>query len=438
MTEQEQLWASELRDDGFRPVHYLGSKYRLLADIAAAIDELAPPGGRALDLFSGSGVVAARLARTRPVIAVDVQEYARVLASALLSPVQLDPAPLVDAATEHVGAAAGAKPLLDVERHAVDALERGDPELLAAIVEDGAPVLHAAGADPTSPVLAAAIAAAHLPAYATLTRHYGGVYFAYEQTLQLDALLKVIRELDGTARDTALAAALGTASECVSSVGNHFAQPVRPRDASGQVKVGVIRAVARRRRINPFEVFAQRLRCYGAREPSSHDVRAVRADFRDPLADEIAVVYADPPYTRDHYSRFYHVLETMAQGDDPEVSTVKTRGRTSLSRGIYRRSRHQSPFCIRSKVADAFTALFSGARERNVPLVLSYSPSRNGTVARPQTRLLPIEGVVALAEEQFADVNVRTVSGVAHSKFNASRLNAAQDPDAEVLLLCTP
>jgi serine protease Do len=116
----------------------------------------------------------------------------------------------------------------------------------------------------------------------------------------------------------------------------------------------------------------------------------------------VSVVYADPPYTRDHYSRFYHVLETMARGDDPQVSLVRSGGRTSLSRGIYRRDRHQSPFCIRSEVAGAFTTLFRSTRVRDLPLSLSYSPSPNGTPSRPLTRLLLIAGPLPAGAQERA------------------------------------
>ena len=31
-----------------------------------------------------------------------------------------------------------------------------------------------------------------------------------------------------------------------------------------------------------------------------------------------SVVYADPPYTRDHYSRYYHLLDTLLLYDYPD------------------------------------------------------------------------------------------------------------------------
>ena len=41
----------------------------------------------------------------------------------------------------------------------------------------------------------------------------------------------------------------------------------------------------------------------------------VQTDVRD-------TVYLDPPYTKRQYAAYYHVLETLAYGDEPEVSGV--------------------------------------------------------------------------------------------------------------------
>src|SRR5580765_794013 len=75
-----------LRANAFRPIHYMGSKARLVDLIGATVDLVDPNGGSVLDLFSGSGVVAASISRERAVTAVDVQEYSRVLALALMLP----------------------------------------------------------------------------------------------------------------------------------------------------------------------------------------------------------------------------------------------------------------------------------------------------------------------------------------------------------------
>jgi len=438
--------------DAFRPIQYMGSKARLLDLIEDAIDFVDPAGGPALDLFSGSGVVAARLGRARPVTAVDVQEYARVLAAALSGPARMKTR-AIERLAERAGrradqlAEADLAAPIEAERAAIEALAQGDPEPLCELIEQGSPIAFEQGEGPPPGPLREALESAvpRLSAPAerlTLTRFYGGVYFSYEQALHLDCVLAAVRALPaGAARDTGLAAALGAASECVTSVGSHFAQPVRPRDGLGRPKPAALVAVARRRRRCVFEVFTERLRRYARAPGASLPVRALSADYRAFLAShegEVAVAYADPPYTRDHYSRFYHVLETMARGDDPDVSRVSVGGADLLSRGLYRRDRHQSPFCIRTQAPDAFRELFAGVRALGAPLVVSYSPYSSGTAARPETRLLRIPEVVELAGEAFADVSIRSAGPLSHSKFNAQRLNGAIDREAEVLLICRP
>jgi len=436
----------------FRPIQYLGSKARLLGLIGSTLDAVDPARGPVLDLFSGSGVVAAHLAAARPVTAVDIQEYARVLAAALMTPERMPPA-----AAEHLCAAAataaaeragpGIEGLLRLEARAAQALEAGDLEPLCEILEGGSPVASRLGEGPDGGPLAAALDAASaelegLRPAAVLTGHYGGVYFGYAQALQLDCLLEAARSLPaGPSRDTALAATLGAASETVTSVGSHFAQPVRPRDRDGRPKPGVLAAAERRRRRDVLAVFAERMARYAALPGAAHGASAVRADYRSFLEShrgEVAVAYADPPYTRDHYSRFYHVLETMALGDAPSIATMTVGGETRLSRGLYREQRHQSPFCIRSLAPAAFSALFEGARRFEAPLVVSYSPYESGTAARPRPRLLTIPDVVDLASEHFSRVEVRSGGTLSHSRFNAQRLNGEVNKEAEQLIVCRP
>ena len=69
-----------------RPIHYLGSKLRFVDFIRSTIDTVDSTGGYVCDLFAGSGTVSKYLSNTRPVISVDIQEYARVICSALLNP----------------------------------------------------------------------------------------------------------------------------------------------------------------------------------------------------------------------------------------------------------------------------------------------------------------------------------------------------------------
>jgi adenine-specific DNA-methyltransferase len=73
-------------------------------------------------------------------------------------------------------------------------------------------------------------------------------------------------------------------------------------------------------------------------------------------------VYLDPPYTKRQYAAYYHILETIALGDEPAVEGVC---------GI-RPWRHiASDYCYKVRAADALKKLISSIPARRV--FLSYS-----------------------------------------------------------------
>lgn len=77
---------------------------------------------------------------------------------------------------------------------------------------------------------------------------------------------------------------------------------------------------------------------------------------------ESDVVYLDPPYTKRQYAGNYHILETLAVGDDPEP----------VGEGGLRDWYGQySAFCSKRTVREAFTTVFERIRARCV--LLSYS-----------------------------------------------------------------
>jgi adenine-specific DNA-methyltransferase len=426
----------------FRPIQYLGSKWRLLDDIERAVNNVSRhDGAQVIDLFSGSGVVAARLARTRQVTAVDVQEYARVLAGAQLAPAPVDFESLFDRAAHEFALLMrpAVRALVDHES-AVVASHQDRAAGVCDLVDFGSMAAMATAAPTTlRALLTRANDELRDAASAVMTRHYGGVYFSYEQAATLDALAVAARQVRDDERDTALAMVLSTASELVASVGGHFAQPVRPRTKDGRVKPGIVTNVARSRAIDPMAAAFRWATRYRALSPSPYASSAVRADYKVPLSrlsTDVGCIYADPPYTREHYSRFYHVLETLALGDEPGLSQVRIGGSLRPSRGLYRHARHQSPFCVVSEAPEAFAALMSPLADAGVPLVLSYSPIPQ--TDKPRARVMTLGALIGLAERYFGRVEVRSVGAIAHAKLNTRRLNAPATYDAEVLIECQP
>ena len=232
---------------------------------------------------------------------------------------------------------------------------------------------------------------------------------------------------------------LRRSSDIVNTVGKHFAQPIKLRDGNGHPKRHLVKQTLRDRSLNVFDSYRAGCHSLSAIRQTHRFNRAVKSDYLDFLKDDdtpFAAIYADPPYTRDHYSRYYHVLETMALRDDPEVATTKirTNGVPRLSRGIYRLDRHQSPFCIPTKAPGAFEHLFSAVAKRKVPLILSYSPYQASTGNRP--RLLTIGQLLDIAKRHFREVQVVPVDGISHNKLNLTERNVNVEYPAEVLMSC--
>ena len=439
-----------------RVLHYLGSKLRLLQPIRRAVADVLPRGGRVCDLFAGSGTVSLGLSRNWAVTAVDIQEYSRVLTNGIINPPDKTLAgarALRHEATESAlrrDLRTAFDELIRYERCCLSHANDGRVTALCELLEHGS--LHAftlrdrvqapALEDPMLEVLERLRGREHLSGpQSVVSRHFGGLYFSWEQAIDLDALLARVHSLDAHRRDHFLAAALAAASEVVSTVGKQFAQPIKPSDSEGRPKHYIVRQVLRDRSMSVFDNFEAWIERFSVLERNGRQHRAIRADFRDVLpneAIEFDAVYADPPYTRDHYSRYYHVLETMSLRDNPEVSTtmIHSEGSPRVSRGVYRADRYQSPFCIKTKASGAFEELCRGVANRRIPLIISYSPYTANTRNRP--RLLTVDELLSIASRHYCKVDLRSVAGVSHNKFNSATKNVAVGNHAEILVSCLP
>ena len=82
------------------------------------------------------------------------------------------------------------------------------------------------------------------------------------------------------------------------------------------------------------------------------------------VASEVSadLVYLDPPYTKRQYAAYYHVLETIAHEDEPDLV-----GKSGLRPWRDR----ASDFCYKSRAADAFARLLDQIDAPHV--LLSYS-----------------------------------------------------------------
>jgi adenine-specific DNA methylase len=438
----------------WRPIHYLGSKLRLVETIKQIVDSIDPKRGRVCDLFSGSGTVSLALSQERAVTAVDIQEYSRTICSALISPHKFNKAEInklikkAQSSEYFARLSWAAAPLIKHEKECLNKARGGSPLGICNIIEAGSIFSYGKEKRRIETKLVAALTETNKRLEKiqikeginpVILKYYGGLYFSYEQAVHLDSLVHLAHHASKEKRDTLLSAIMGTASDVVNTVGKQFAQPIKPRNKDGVLKKHLISQILRDRELDSFDIFNDWLEKYSSLTPSTSTHQAMRADYYEFLQGyrgKLGVVYADPPYTRDHYSRFYHVLETICLNDAPEISMMRSNGKELISRGIYRSERHQSPFCIKSQAPEAFRKLFAGVRKHGSPLVLSYSPYSVDAKGRP--RVMTVEAIQKLAKEHFKSVQIISAGKISHNKLNHAALNSKISYDAELFLICLP
>ena len=424
-----------------RPVQYLGNKLRVLDRIVEAAEELTGGPARVADLFTGSTVVAQGLAlRGHSVTAVDSQAYASVFATATLGigrrssrPIPVDeilncPLPsLVD--REFAGWESWA------EAEAA-ALASGDGNALRAVYER-LPMLWM---DPGHPCFEALkrggeSALLRLP---LLTSIYAGSYFGVRQALTLDRLrfgierLKLDGRLDSWTYAAALTATMSAASAAAHSAGKHFAQPLNA-GASGN-EAFLTQRLLEDRRVDVaqrFERSADILSASAQEVDCGHRAFVGEAEeFAADRAAEFDLLYLDPPYTAQQYSRFYHLLETFTHYRFPALWHGDR-----ITTGLYPTARYKSAFSSRTRSATAFGRILAAAGQASVPVLISYSMSQRGSGGN--ARMVSLEQLLDLCRQSFGKAHVEW-HPLKHRyrQFNSSaNANEGRD-DPEILILC--
>lgn len=95
---------------------------------------------------------------------------------------------------------------------------------------------------------------------------------------------------------------------------------------------------------------------------SGRECRCLNGDFKQALQIETDLLYADPPYNSREYLPNYHVLETIARYDYPEIHGVT---------GIRNYEGEKSDFCKKARVLEAFETLLRDTASKYV--LISYN-----------------------------------------------------------------
>ena len=413
----------------FRPIQYLGCKLRALEAIVDRVARVRPRPKRVLDLFAGTSVVAQGFAFAGfRVVATDAMAFSAAFCRALLgvgrpeahagAEEMIDRLPTIDDDGPYAE-------WIDRERRA---LQNGDADELLRITQTVPQIWRRKGASPALRTLFKD------PSAAIAATHYGGAYFGIGQAVEIDRIRTAIENDTGWERDVLLTALLSAASECAFSPGKHFAQPHRIREDKD---LSFLRQrVLKDRAIDVRSLFEERLaRILDLAALARENHAATRATLAEVLqnpgpASDVQLIYADPPYTAQQYSRFYHVLETLTEYRVPRL--LRRAGRVTA--GLYPAERYLSPFCSKQKAPQAFRDLMFLSRMLGSHLLLSYSASASGHTGND--RVIALDKLLQICRREFG----RSVEVVEldheYRQFNARGAAVDGRSDRELLIFC--
>ena len=315
---------------------YMGSKRGLIDNgLGDILLGEAANGAQFVDLFAGTGRVAWHVAEAIdvPVLAADLQYYSVVLAGAVIG-------------RDHViNEAQVVERWLDPVENA---LRRGALDNVGTLVTTKHAVMEArdlCSSQPGGPVWTS----------------YGGHYFSPNQAATLDMLRAEVPEEDECLARFCTALLVMAASRCAAAPG-HTAQPFQPTEAALPYISGSWQR-------DPMAIIKHLVPSLAQRHARQKGTSMV-ADAND-LAEELNdgdVVFVDPPYSSVHYSRFYHVLETVARGKCGPVSGVGRYPPIS--------ERPSSAYSIKSQALSAMLGLLERLSINGCLVILTFPSGR--------------------------------------------------------------
>ena len=373
---------------------YMGSKSSMLRNgLGQVIAEESKNSTRVVDLFCGAGsvswFVAAKLGK--PVLACDLQAYATILAGTVIK--RTHPSDCEKLEKMWLSKARLMLSKFDVWH---DALNLDNADYRIGLWQNKARMLCESYSQENSFLIMDC---------------YGGHYFSPTQALSFDAMLKTLPN-DKDTYELCLAATIIAASCCVASPG-HTAQPFKATESAGKF----LREAWHR---DPFLYARKALK----KICPLHSTRPGNTINND--ANQIATslndndfVFIDPPYSDVQYSRFYHVLETMARRSCGVVEGV----------GRYPpfTERPQSLYSQKSSSKKAIEDLLSKLSSNGCTVVLTFPQNK-------RSNGLSGEHLEDLAS-QFFRVKSRLVNSQFSTLGGNSKNRAARKSSNELMLI---
>lgn len=431
----------------YRPIQYLGSKTRVVDTIVSECKRLYTPGEFVVDLFSGSSIVSQSLYKNgMHVIANDVMSFSSDIASCMLNQARKTTSVSI---IENFIQNLGVSPASEYQKTFANLIEK-EQLFLSNQNLSGLKLLYESlsqvGNDNVTNTQIDYIknhygnsAINNIPLF---VNYYAGTYFGIKQSLDIDVLRNRIEHEWQTSKDlwaykVLLTALYNTCSVIVHSAGKHFAQPIDICDKDG-TKITNVR-LFENRSYDVTEVFKNCVFCIlksttpFVSESRSHalNVDICTTEFKNAIADrKVSVIYADPPYTAQQYSRFYHIPEVLHSYVYPKLQVFRGKN----TQGIYPDDKYKSPFCSKAKAKGAFESIFALASEHQSHLIVSYSESKKSKTGNE--RMVTMSDLHQLAEKYLPNYSTNQLSfDFDYRQLNNREKIVEEKDDKEILLI---
>lgn len=436
------------KKDVLRPMQYLGSKLRALDEIVEVARRMKSEPQAVLDIFSGTSVVSQALAGAGfRVVASDAAFFNATIARSLLGvgrtgsgsfPDLLDrlsPTPVMTPGRSVL------EPWIDEERRG---LERRDVDVLLEVSRLVPQIWRPEGASAEQRAQFDALKNSQRTAFHLqnlIAMHYAGTYFGLTQAAELDRLRVAIHRLrdDGSIgpwqEDVLLTALLSAASAAVFSPGKHFAQPHR---ISENKDLSFIRKrLLQDRSVDIWTIFHRKVAevvAHAAQAGTGHEAYQATMEAyteRTIPIPRVGLIYADPPYTAQQYSRFYHVPETLATYRIPKLQ----QSHGIVTQGLYPEDRYKSRFCSKREAPKAFGDLLGFSQAIGANLMISYSGTSSGESGND--RMISLDDLLGLCRHYYPlrGVNIMELK-FEYRQFNRNASAVSGRLDKEYIIVC--
>lgn len=383
-------------------IKYMGSKAKIIKFVAESIDSIYS-GGEICDLFGGACSLSGALGGRFAIHSNDIQSYSEIIASVYLRKIKnLDAESLMQDASINYKKAKANLPM-DLDYKGFTSLDDFN------YIEERNRLL---------------IDHNFRNHYHLFVKNYSGTWWSAEQCLWIDAIKQAIDKKRKSGQWGAAEYAFGMsillhAMAYTSQGTGHYAQYRDAKTISAMKDINIYRQKKLETIfVNKFE----QMKNWSRDNVKDLGHKTTTMDFKECLKKvKGGTVYADPPYAFVHYSRFYHAMETLCLYDYPELQ-VKS---GYIVKGRYREERHQSPFCIRTQVSDAFENLFMGVKSAKANLALSYSDSA----------MINLEQLLEISDKTLGKNYKVWVEDMAHTHMTMGRQKDRSREVKELILL---